>query len=118
LDRGERDSDEEHREEEKEHPEHPTMAGHAATLLPAETATTIGTQPRGVAQLAEHRSPKPGVAGSSPAAPVARALYARGSRPGPSSSWANRYLDSVPADRDYVGRAAALSVLPTAPQRS
>src|SRR4029077_3246406 len=26
--------------------------------------------PRGVAQLAEHRSPKPGVAGSSPAAPV------------------------------------------------
>src|SRR3990172_7077351 len=27
-------------------------------------------QPRGVAQLAEHRSPKPGVAGSSPAAPA------------------------------------------------
>src|SRR3954451_2878083 len=26
--------------------------------------------PRGVAQLAEHRSPKPGVAGSSPAAPA------------------------------------------------
>src|SRR5215203_5584003 len=26
-------------------------------------------EPRGVAQLAEHRSPKPGVAGSSPAAP-------------------------------------------------
>ena len=34
------------------------------------TADTIGRQPRGVAQLAEHRSPKPGVAGSSPAAPV------------------------------------------------
>jgi hypothetical protein len=29
-----------------------------------------GRNPRGVAQLAEHRSPKPGVAGSSPAAPV------------------------------------------------
>jgi hypothetical protein len=28
--------------------------------------------PRAVAQLAEHRSPKPGVAGSSPAGPVAR----------------------------------------------
>jgi len=27
-------------------------------------------EPRGVAQLAEHRSPKPGVVGSSPAAPV------------------------------------------------
>jgi hypothetical protein len=32
---------------------------------------TIGcATPRGVAQLAEHRSPKPGVAGSSPAAPA------------------------------------------------
>jgi Transposase IS116/IS110/IS902 family len=31
-------------------------------------------QPRGVAQLVEHRSPKPGVAGSSPAAPVAPLL--------------------------------------------
>jgi hypothetical protein len=31
---------------------------------------TGGATPRGVAQLAEHRSPKPGVAGSSPAAPV------------------------------------------------
>ena len=30
------------------------------------------TQPRGVAQLVEHRSPKPGVAGSSPVAPVSR----------------------------------------------
>src|SRR4029077_7127425 len=29
-------------------------------------------QPRGVAQLVEHRSPKPGVAGSSPAAPAAK----------------------------------------------
>jgi hypothetical protein len=32
--------------------------------------------PRGVAQLAEHRSPKPGVAGSSPAAPVADEIRA------------------------------------------
>jgi hypothetical protein len=34
-------------------------------------------EPRGVAQLAEHRSPKPGVAGSSPAAPVAFSLLIR-----------------------------------------
>src|SRR5207302_3562170 len=33
--------------------------------------------PRGVAQLAEHRSPKPGVAGSSPVAPVAKAPASR-----------------------------------------
>ena len=31
---------------------------------------TLASQPRGVAQLAERRSPKPGVAGSSPVAPV------------------------------------------------
>ena len=46
--------------------------------------------PRGVAQLAEHRSPKPGVAGSSPAAPVAvvepkPAPLAGFGRPGPGS---------------------------------
>src|SRR4029079_5439674 len=33
---------------------------------------TLPTQPRGVAQLVAHRSPKPGVAGSSPVAPVRR----------------------------------------------
>src|ERR671932_75275 len=33
-------------------------------------AARLAVQPRGVAQLAEHRSPKPGVAGSSPVAPV------------------------------------------------
>src|SRR6185436_11871893 len=35
---------------------------------------TLPTQPRGVAQLVAHRSPKPGVAGSSPVAPVLRLL--------------------------------------------
>ena len=33
---------------------------------------TLATQPRGVAQLVAHRSPKPGVAGSSPVAPAGR----------------------------------------------
>src|SRR5439155_20818087 len=37
----------------------------------SDEATIAHATPRGVAQLAEHRSPKPGVAGSSPAAPVA-----------------------------------------------
>src|SRR5438105_12012772 len=52
---------------------------------PGRSASTIlEPQPRGVAQLAEHRSPKPGVAGSSPAAPVALlgvATYSPGARP-------------------------------------
>jgi hypothetical protein len=39
---------------------------------PRERPATLVTQPRGVAQLVAHRSPKPGVAGSSPVAPVSR----------------------------------------------
>ena len=45
-----------------------------------ETRLHSAAQPRGVAQLVEHRSPKPGVAGSSPVAPVPMLPY----RP---SSW-------------------------------
>jgi hypothetical protein len=36
----------------------------------------VSAEPRGVAQLVEHRSPKPGVAGSSPVAPAAAVLVA------------------------------------------
>src|SRR5581483_2819503 len=39
-----------------------------AAIMPSHY--TAWREPRGVAQLAEHRSPKPGVAGSSPVAPV------------------------------------------------
>src|SRR6476620_692110 len=60
----------------------------------AEKSATIGTarwycenarihflpQPRGVAQLVAHRSPKPGVAGSSPVAPVPAVPALGGSR--------------------------------------
>ena len=38
-------------------------------------ATIAAATSRGVAQLAEHRSPKPGVAGSSPAAPVSPRVW-------------------------------------------
>ena len=44
--------------------------GHARGM-PRDARIQSSLEPRGVAQLAEHRSPKPGVAGSSPAAPVA-----------------------------------------------
>src|SRR5579859_4256773 len=40
--------------------------------------STLARQPRGVAQLVEHRSPKPRVAGSSPVSPVPS--IARGGR--------------------------------------
>ena len=39
-------------------------------MVVARSGLHFAREPRGVAQLAEHRSPKPGVAGSSPAAPV------------------------------------------------
>ena len=42
---------------------------HSANLAIVALQPSVGWR-RGVAQLAEHRSPKPGVAGSSPAAPV------------------------------------------------
>src|SRR5947208_1004883 len=45
---------------------------HTASVIAGMPRKRRGTirAPRGVAQLAEHRSPKPGVAGSSPAAPA------------------------------------------------
>src|SRR5689334_7733033 len=66
-DAGERD-----REQEEERAERGPgrRRSHAGTLERARIQSA--RNPRGVAQLAEHRSPKPGVAGSSPAAPVAR----------------------------------------------
>ena len=50
---------------------------HALSLL-RRCADRIDGQPRGVAQLVEHRSPKPGVAGSSPVAPAPLLLASRG----------------------------------------
>src|SRR5919202_1639381 len=79
--------------------------------FPRGAGATLGAQPRGVAQLAEHRSPKPGVAGSSPVAPVALAELRRPSwRAAPSSlrttflfhragRVAKRVLESTPHGR-------------------
>src|SRR5215211_2055592 len=82
LGRGRRDPDEDDREHEEQRAERGPgrRRGHGGNLEPV-TVTAVGSSrgrgynpgaatPRGVAQLAEHRSPKPGVAGSSPAAPV------------------------------------------------
>ena len=48
---------------------------------------TLPTQPRGVAQLVAHRSPKPGVAGSSPVAPVGAVERKPSSCGGFARSW-------------------------------
>ena len=78
------------------------------SLLPGDPASGIHRkrqynrtrEPRGVAQLAEHRSPKPGVAGSSPAAPARRSgLLAGDSR----------------RRRCLVGRGATQACYPFAP---
>ncbi len=68
--RHERQGDRDRREEQRE----PDPL-HGRTLLPGRRVplgrpATLVTQPRGVAQLVAHRSPKPGVAGSSPVAPA------------------------------------------------
>ncbi len=46
----------------------------AARVRRAVETVDLESQPRGVAQLVEHRSPKPGVAGSSPVAPARQML--------------------------------------------
>ena len=61
-------------------------------------------EPRGVAQLAEHRSPKPGVAGSSPAAP---AEFLPANREGAFSSLATQartgFCTGLPEDAGLEG---------------
>src|SRR5262249_44434320 len=66
------DADEAEAEAEEERPKGAALPRrtHRPESSPRETPSTLAGQPRGVAQLAEHRSPKPGVAGSSPAAPA------------------------------------------------
>src|SRR5581483_3210868 len=69
-----RQRERQHREERRER--------HAAIMPEGAGLHLAAAEPRGVAQLAEHRSPKPGVAGSSPVAPVAPAGVVR---PGPGA---------------------------------
>src|SRR5579872_183038 len=52
----------------------PLPSGHGLCLKRHGSAVTQGSH-RSVAQLVEHRSPKPGVAGSSPATPASNIKY-------------------------------------------
>ena len=73
-----------HRDQPERHGDHCEQSSESPTLhrlsvptparlrCPPNRAATLRPQPRGVAQLVAHRSPKPGVAGSSPVAPVFR----------------------------------------------
>ena len=75
------DAGEHRREEREEGPERAALRGRPTRRKATRRrgGATLDAEPRGVAQLVEHRSPKPEVAGSSPVAPVG--LDQAGSRP-------------------------------------